>query len=90
MCRTRRGVTRLACGCSAGACNLNARSACFDVPTGTCEFGAAWVTDGAFDPHAYAECSGKGVCDRTTGECVCFDGYTGAACKRSECAANIL
>ena len=53
------------------------------VCTGTCEFGIAWATDSSFDPHYYAECSAKGICDRETGECVCFDGYTGAACKRS-------
>jgi len=35
--------------------------------------------------HAYRECSGRGVCDRETGTCDCFDGYTGAACRRSSC-----
>ena len=51
---------------------------------GTCEFGIAWANDYSADPHYYAECSNKGLCDRETGECVCFDGYTGAACKRSK------
>ena len=35
--------------------------------------------------HAYAECSNKGVCDRKTGTCFCFDGYEGVACQRTEC-----
>lgn len=35
--------------------------------------------------HYYMECSNKGICDRTTGECDCFDGYDGAACQRASC-----
>lgn len=35
--------------------------------------------------HYYTECSGKGQCDRATGQCTCFDGYTGHACQRSAC-----
>jgi hypothetical protein len=35
--------------------------------------------------HAYMECSNKGICDRNTGECECFDGYDGAACQRASC-----
>jgi len=35
--------------------------------------------------HFYRECSNKGVCDRKSGECDCFDGYTGSACQRTTC-----
>jgi hypothetical protein len=35
--------------------------------------------------HAYMECSNKGICDRTTGQCECFDGYDGTACQRASC-----
>jgi hypothetical protein len=35
--------------------------------------------------HYYMECSNKGICDRKTGECECFDGYDGAACQRASC-----
>lgn len=35
--------------------------------------------------HAYMECSNKGICDRQTGTCQCFDGYTGSACQRAAC-----
>ena len=34
--------------------------------------------------HASAECSNKGLCDRSTGLCKCFLPFTGGACERSE------
>merc|ERR1711937_446879 len=45
--------------------------------------------DGAQDEgHFYMECSNRGVCDRKTGECECFDGYTGLGCARLACPEN--
>jgi hypothetical protein len=35
--------------------------------------------------HYYMECSNKGKCDRTSGECQCYDGYDGVACQRASC-----
>eukprot|EP00604_Paraphysomonas_vestita_P001020 CAMPEP_0174821176 /NCGR_PEP_ID=MMETSP1107-20130205/5880_1 /TAXON_ID=36770 /ORGANISM="Paraphysomonas vestita, Strain GFlagA" /LENGTH=337 /DNA_ID=CAMNT_0016037923 /DNA_START=198 /DNA_END=1211 /DNA_ORIENTATION=+ len=52
-----------------------------------CPFDLAWVdkpdSNGVF--HRYAECSGKGLCDRKSGLCECFDGYEGKACQRTSC-----
>jgi len=35
--------------------------------------------------HYHMECSNRGLCDRKTGECECFDGYNGIACGRQAC-----
>lgn len=52
-----------------------------------CPYELAWVdtpsNTGLF--HKYAECAGRGICDRGTGECTCFDGYEGKACARTSC-----
>jgi hypothetical protein len=52
-----------------------------------CPYELAWVDTpdktGAF--HKYAECAGRGICDRGTGECACFDGYEGKGCQRTSC-----
>jgi hypothetical protein len=45
--------------------------------------GGGWAAQ-ADEAHFYAECSGKGLCNRQTGSCACFDGYEGGACQRSE------
>jgi hypothetical protein len=37
------------------------------------------------EAHFYRECSNKGVCDRSTGQCQCFPGFEGAGCRRVAC-----
>jgi hypothetical protein len=54
--------------------------------SGTCPTGKAWAdkayaTDKA---HQEVECSNAGLCNRKSGQCECFDGYTGNACQRSK------
>lgn len=58
-----------------------------DCSARTCAYGWAWVdtASGNDNAHNYAECSNKGVCDRKTGQCKCYDGYEGKACRRSSC-----
>jgi len=41
------------------------------------------------EAHFYMECSNKGLCDRKSGECECFDGYDGASCQRASCPGGI-
>lgn len=55
-----------------------------------CPFTLAWAdtADGTNQAHYYAECGNKGICDRTTGECACFEGFEGSGCRRSVCPAN--
>jgi len=38
--------------------------------------------------HDYMECSNKGLCDRSSGVCNCFDGYDGSACQRASCPSS--
>merc|ERR1711871_1114282 len=40
---------------------------------------------GQDEGHFYMECSNQGLCDRSSGLCECFDGYTGRACQRQAC-----
>ncbi len=35
--------------------------------------------------HALAECSNAGVCDRSTGRCICASPWTGTACDQLAC-----
>jgi len=52
-----------------------------------CHYEIAWADTPTADEsaHALLECAGRGTCDRTTGECVCFPGFTGRGCRRSVC-----
>jgi len=61
-------------------------------PFGTTErYPAMQDSDGAIltnSAHYYRECSNKGICDRATGGCTCFDGYSGSACQRASCPST--
>lgn len=58
-----------------------------DCSERVCPYEIAWVDtpdlNGNF--HKYLECSGRGICQRDTGECACFDGYEGKGCQRTTC-----
>jgi hypothetical protein len=84
--------------CSAhGKCmnNPTYKCDCSDGWTGAdcserlCPQALAWFSLPEFNNVAhitnYAECSNAGLCDRSTGECACNTGFTGAACDRVSC-----
>lgn len=55
-------------------------------PAGTYEFFNPNAKDN--EAHFYMECSNKGICDRATGLCTCFDGYEGSSCHRTTCPSK--
>eukprot|EP00597_Dinobryon_sp_UTEXLB2267_P003572 CAMPEP_0170078820 /NCGR_PEP_ID=MMETSP0019_2-20121128/15355_1 /TAXON_ID=98059 /ORGANISM="Dinobryon sp., Strain UTEXLB2267" /LENGTH=596 /DNA_ID=CAMNT_0010291967 /DNA_START=226 /DNA_END=2016 /DNA_ORIENTATION=- len=54
-----------------------------------CPSGLNWFTlpesDNVAHISTYSECSNAGVCDRSTGTCVCNTGFTGSSCNRLAC-----
>ena len=81
---------------SKGHCSDNKECICFDGYMGAdcsqkiCPFGNAWVdyAGGVDNAHNLAECSNKGICDRTTGVCQCLLGFVGEACDRKSCPSS--
>eukprot|EP01042_Synura_sphagnicola_P009998 gene9998-12838_t len=85
-----------------GTCEQNYNCKCYtgldgeaewtgpDCSLRTCPKDYAWVGEvvNANDAHPWAECSNKGICDRSTGTCNCFGGYEGVACQRTVCPNN--
>lgn len=82
------------CGLSS-KCKCQARWVGNDCSQRQCPSGLSWIVSpsnanvpagGALGGyHPYAECSNRGICDRDSGECVCFDGYEGRGCRRTSC-----
>lgn len=60
---------------------------CSDRP---CPIGRAWFDEPSASnvAHGYVECSNAGVCQRSTGRCVCRSGFTGSACDRLSCPSD--
>lgn len=46
------------------------------------------IGDSQGEAHFYAECSNKGTCNRQSGVCECFEGYTGEGCSQTACPNN--
>ncbi|KAL4108672.1 hypothetical protein PRIC1_000382 [Phytophthora ramorum] len=59
-----------------------------DCSTRVCPSNYAWSsipTDTVTAHDILVECSGMGICDRSTGICMCFPGIEGSACERMGC-----
>jgi len=58
-----------------------------DCSQRTCPHGASWAQAPSADNvhNVMEECSGRGVCDTSTGTCKCFPGFTGKGCRRAAC-----
>lgn len=58
-----------------------------DCSKRTCDKGLAWADAASFGDiaHVEQECSMAGNCNRKTGMCDCYPGFTGKACQRSAC-----
>lgn len=90
-------VTSVPCpnSCSAhGRCNSPGRQcSCFEGFTGgdcsqrICPSGLAWADQavGIDLAHSSVECSNMGICDRSSGLCMCREGFEGIACERQSC-----
>merc|ERR1711924_40392 len=60
-----------------------------DCSLKTCPRAVSFVeNDGTYGHEANVECSHRGDCDRSTGECLCFEGYTGSSCQYADCAGD--
>merc|ERR1711871_1259521 len=57
-------------------------------PSGDWESWPGDYSNNKDEGHYYMECSNRGLCDRKTGQCECFEGYEGRACARTACPNN--
>jgi hypothetical protein len=58
---------------------------------GTCDYGYAWA-DKAYavdSGHQLSECSSAGLCNRGTGVCECYAGFTGQACEKGKFLSGV-
>jgi len=61
-----------------------------DCSQRTCPYDSHWA-GAVIEPNSHdlqTECSGRGTCDRNTGNCKCVAGYSGKACSRFDCDAS--
>lgn len=63
-----------------------------DCSQRTCPADISWFDQPSKDDVAhlydYVECSGKGICDRSNGICMCEPQFSGTACNRMYCSST--
>ena len=75
------------CSNTTGLCECFASWGGASCGVAQCPSGPAWFDEAssASTAHAPAECSNMGNCDRTSGLCICREGFTGPACEYKDC-----
>eukprot|EP01039_Chlorochromonas_danica_P005706 gene5706-6290_t len=76
----------------AGSCQCVPGFIGVDCSQRLCPAGRAWVDFPSANNVAHddwTECSNMGICDRSTGLCSCYSGFSGAACEMSLCTVGI-
>lgn len=70
-----------------GSASDNSTIKANDCSLRICPSGTAWADLAHYDgsAHNLAECSNAGLCNRKSGQCECFPGFTGSACQRRSC-----
>ncbi|EGB03430.1 hypothetical protein AURANDRAFT_39337 [Aureococcus anophagefferens] len=61
-----------------------------DCSLRTCPSGPAWADEAdaiteSDVAHSSIECSRRGLCETSSGKCICAEGWEGAACERKSC-----
>jgi len=77
------------CVCHSGWGNGDERGGSCDQRQ--CSFEVAWVDTPTAENkggHGLRECAGRGVCNRISGDCLCFAGFEGKGCRRTTCPSN--
>jgi len=61
-----------------------------DCSLRSCPTGKAWFDLPTDDERAHqlTECSNQGICDHTTGQCACYNGFEGSACQYRSCPGS--
>eukprot|EP01038_Epipyxis_sp_PR26KG_P007810 gene7810-10608_t len=80
-------------GCHSHGLCINNFCECFDGWEGvdcadrSCPLGLqlSSIPFGYEDAHSSATCSGKGICNKVSGECICDVGYSGHNCGKLKC-----
>lgn len=74
-------------GCAKRLCPYSASWSvnAFMLSTPSDDLYTPWGRSNEGSMHAYQECAGKGICNRETGKCKCFEGFHGKGCRYKMC-----